>query len=1180
MAASAANCDPSELATISTGSIQQDVSSPLVSPTMSRPGSVASGRSSIVSTMTVTAPNYVGTTRPSPEYISAASAGYLATESQSHSLASVSEDEDDSSDQVVVADGAVSLINAFLDKLLFDFLSAARSTNLLALKPAIADVLKKSLARDAIARAQDDVEDLLALQDSDDEEEHISSTLDKQKWNLEFAWKRARLRVMMRIETSDFDIDDDEKYVQEEGLLQGRQFSQARFMSLSAEIFLAGVLEFVAEQLLALASNGATMRARKQSLSVKADAGLTTTPRILVQEPDIEKAALNSPMDRLWRNWKKSLRSRGLGHQYRSTRSLNGSPTLTQHENVLVEETGMTPHIPDMEHPEHVIASNIPLPMSERDIDEINTPWLAKDPDEETNSVPVAGRWSWHHPVKNNKLLSYFSPLTSQLGLHGRRASSHHPTSTSFADAPDALQKRPTSHASSNQPMPTPYVDAPGAWPGETPMEKNSADTLPDEVDFTSAEPTDEASPTRQSLHDDPASVPGADTAAVASPIPNLEPSTVRADSSNEADSPQAETQLATDPVQTEIVPSVSLPQANIEVVSGAPVSHAGIAAAAALTAAAGGTVLAGQKNTGVKSTGKSISKISHDKLSRFEDAVPMDGTAISSTDALTAEVGRSALASQNYPGLKSTGGSISNIDHDKSSRPENVKPFHDAGIATAAALTAAGGSVLAGHKAISPKYTGQPTTNVSHDKSSRLEDAEPLDVRTEKPVPETSSLPDPYTMTELQHVIKTKVPSIIPDEHGTAVIPSMPKAEMKSAAIEPVQAKRFSSLPGTSKLAQPVSNAQQPLPLDSDQPVAKTESKTAAIAPAQGTEVTSPSGTSVLGPTVVQSSSKAQHSLISSFKQPIAKTVPETATVATAPGTEVLRSSDTSGPVPVVIQSSSKAQQPLPLSSEQQSLNHPRLTSRYGQKDRPNDVFVPQVVVSPADFLASRNLSPPSSPSQFSSARAKQSQPPSTSKDESSTTQTETTGARSSSLPASKGSVRVLQGLGITPPPPGQLKNESKSQDIPQHSVTRDVQKAKPSQPTNSNLAPAENRVSTSKSFMDDDVNDMDNFVNKSSLTKVTKKRSVTFNSDLDDTPRVSSLTKNRSATITSPQETDDAANKASLTKLTTTSITSPMDFDTMVQRHDTIKYTLTPERAREPPVGLLRSQIHDSSR
>ena len=386
------------------------------SPVMSTAPSVASDGLSVMSGLTAPVPPYLTTALPSPEYISQASAIRLATDWQRSRKSSVSDDQDQDvspdEDKSGVADNAVALINAFLDKVLYDILATARSTRLDALRPAVKDTLKKSLARDAIASADANLEDLLALEDEDDEERPRTSASAASRFNLEFVWKRSRLRVMMRSEKSDFDIDDDERYVQEEGLLTGeRRWSQASgVISLLSEIFLAGVLDHLAEQLVSSAVLYAAVRARRES-KARPISGSWTTYQVVVEEPDVEKGALNSPMDRLWRNWRKSLRHqsmRGGGTRYSNSNA--SSPAFTrrgsegwpdgQLARTLDEEDLRTPTglahsqrdiVPNPEHeyPEHILASNIPLPLGVRDVDEIEVPGLAVDPDAKLDDIPT-----------------------------------------------------------------------------------------------------------------------------------------------------------------------------------------------------------------------------------------------------------------------------------------------------------------------------------------------------------------------------------------------------------------------------------------------------------------------------------------------------------------------------------------------------------------------------------------------------------------------------------------------------------------------------------------------------------------------------------------------------------------------------------------------------------------------
>lgn len=386
--------------------LQQHEQSTVISPIMSGAPSIASGDGmSVVSGITSTFPQYLTTARPPPEYISLASAAQVATDYQRAQRDSISDEEEASPERerTAVSENAIGLVNAFLDKLLYDFLYTARSASLLALKPAVAEVLKKTLARDAVASADANLEDLLALEDEEEDERPKTPKESPGKWNMEYIWKRARLRVMMRSEKSDFDIDDDERHVQEQGLLSpGRRWSQSSgTISLSAEIFLAGVLDYLAEQLISGAVHPATTRSKRQSRNSRTVPGAWTSYHVMVEEQDVEKGVLNSPMDRLWRNWRKSLRSRGLGRGRGNSIATTGSPSIASpnmgRRGSEAFETGsvysyaqgrFASDSPEQQFPEHILASNIPLPIGGRDVDEIEVPGLAKDPDAKDESRP------------------------------------------------------------------------------------------------------------------------------------------------------------------------------------------------------------------------------------------------------------------------------------------------------------------------------------------------------------------------------------------------------------------------------------------------------------------------------------------------------------------------------------------------------------------------------------------------------------------------------------------------------------------------------------------------------------------------------------------------------------------------------------------------------------------------
>lgn len=382
-------------------------------------------------------PLFVAQVKPSPEYISLTSASQLATD-----IADSRADQDHTwrrTSRAAVAETALSLVNAFLDRQLYEYMNVAKTTNLALLKPAVTDVLKKNLARDAIASAHENLQDLLALQ-ADDEPEHQGRPHSQagSRWNLEFTWKRSRLRVMMRTEKSEFDIEDDERYVREESL--STTFSEtAGVISLASEIFLAGILDYLGDMLLSQATQLAIARTQRRGSTSTLSADPNEPTYILVQEIDVERAALNSPLDRQWRAWRKSLRS--LQRNSQQSNSAANSPVVRR--GSLWDRL---PDQPENHYPEHILAANIPLPTSQRDVDEIEVPGLAKDPDR-----PQSAMQSFSRPLSNR-------PQSAGFGANRQ------------SKAEKSLDKlRPFSLP---VPILTPSVDVPGAWPGATPVEE------------------------------------------------------------------------------------------------------------------------------------------------------------------------------------------------------------------------------------------------------------------------------------------------------------------------------------------------------------------------------------------------------------------------------------------------------------------------------------------------------------------------------------------------------------------------------------------------------------------------------------------------------------------------------------------------------------------------------------
>ena len=371
-----------------------------------------SDRFSTVSGLTTYFPNIPTNVNPAPAYVAPFGASQVVSEDQSSKRRPSSDEEEDekpNKDDVQFSVQALALVNAFLDQLLYSFLSTARSTSLLALRPAVTEVLKHRLAREAIASAEEELAELLA--GGDDEEEMDTkhkAAEDSRRWDLELVWKRTRLRVMVYIRLGEMEDEDEQRYVKEEELFHGseRRFSQSSgLVSWAAAIFLTSVLEYVAEQTLQVAGQAAYTRARRQSRSQRLTPTDARTPEdLVVEEYDVEKVALNSTLGRLWRTWRKALRnnaapgtptrrsSTSIGRMSRDnmfSAMSHRSSFGTAHEGTANESRPISRDQKDdaieMQYPEHVLAANIPLPMSNgsRDIDEIEVAGLARDPDAE-----------------------------------------------------------------------------------------------------------------------------------------------------------------------------------------------------------------------------------------------------------------------------------------------------------------------------------------------------------------------------------------------------------------------------------------------------------------------------------------------------------------------------------------------------------------------------------------------------------------------------------------------------------------------------------------------------------------------------------------------------------------------------------------------------------------------------
>lgn len=306
-----------------------------------------------------------------------------------------------SGETALVAVPALKLVNRFLDQLLFNFLSIARSTSLASLRPAVAEVLKPKLAKGAISGADQELHEYLG----GGEDEELLSFHNGQEpsgdWDLELVWKRTRLRCMVYSSLGDMEEEDEDFYTEQEQL-DGPPGANNRFsnnpgvVSPAVAIFLTAVLEFMGEQVLVVAGQAAYFRLRakhekeeREGTSIVGD----IADRVVVEEGDMERVALDRTLGRLWRGWKKRIRSptasismgRSFSRESQNSpvhgRSASLSPdTLAEQDSV--HEASLATVLAEHEH-----AALIPLPSNENDIREIEIPGLAAQSDDEDDDM-------------------------------------------------------------------------------------------------------------------------------------------------------------------------------------------------------------------------------------------------------------------------------------------------------------------------------------------------------------------------------------------------------------------------------------------------------------------------------------------------------------------------------------------------------------------------------------------------------------------------------------------------------------------------------------------------------------------------------------------------------------------------------------------------------------------------
>ncbi|WYZ41847.1 hypothetical protein EsH8_V_000742 [Colletotrichum jinshuiense] len=365
------------------------------SQSRSRAHSVSSDRPSTIMSIGLMSPPLSVT--PEAAFIAASAASQIVTNDHD-SHADTWYDQhgiEPAGETALVSTAALQLVNNFLDQLLFNFLSASRATTLAALRPAVSEVLKPKLAKDAINQADEELREYLGGGDEDDFVQSQGADSSSRDWDLELVWKRTRLRCMVYSSLGDMEEEDEDYHMEQDNLKPDIDERGPEIISPAVAIFLTSILEYMGEQALVIAGQAAYHRLRAK-FEKEPKEGAKRIPdvadRIVVEELDMERVALDRTLGRLWRAWKKRIRSPTLDAPSFSRRSSYShhkqNSTAENHESPPPAK-GLGIQEPPIEEPEtdrveeHVDASAVPLPIGDRDIDEIEVPGLASYSDDE-----------------------------------------------------------------------------------------------------------------------------------------------------------------------------------------------------------------------------------------------------------------------------------------------------------------------------------------------------------------------------------------------------------------------------------------------------------------------------------------------------------------------------------------------------------------------------------------------------------------------------------------------------------------------------------------------------------------------------------------------------------------------------------------------------------------------------
>ncbi|OJJ49264.1 hypothetical protein ASPZODRAFT_129687 [Penicilliopsis zonata CBS 506.65] len=430
---------------------------------------------------------------PSPAFIAPSAASQILTTELELDLdpALLPADEADyaSAEGALVSAPALASLNAFLDHLLFNILAVARSTQLTCIRPAVAEVLKPRFAKEIVAAADEELGEYMG--GAEDEELDFRGGQDPGgEFDLIRSWKLTRLRCMVYTRLGDMEEDDEDDFIVQEGLDAPAHSGPRRFASHvgnitpAAAIFLTSIIEHIGEQALVLAGETACLRVSRAGAAAATAAASPSSERaarLVVEESDMEKLALNPTLGRLWRTWRKRVRaptiSRAIsrefirlrGHSYSLSTSSQDPPVpaLVSPEPIALPESEHDSQETETPDDSSVVdPGSIPLPESEHDVQEIEIPGFSVDPDVESDGEGesaivemVTMQAVVAHKVRPRSLMVFSSVPSSPQSTCSSGSSS-----SSLSTSPTAIRTpKPVRHARSRSLPSSPRTLVPGS---------------------------------------------------------------------------------------------------------------------------------------------------------------------------------------------------------------------------------------------------------------------------------------------------------------------------------------------------------------------------------------------------------------------------------------------------------------------------------------------------------------------------------------------------------------------------------------------------------------------------------------------------------------------------------------------------------------------------------------------